>query len=170
MFNLLFFFLHYPFCICLCKTFIFLLESFFTRTLGLSSVIPRFNYIFQCFKPQFVGNKAKGQISNGRYKKTKHVKFFEKRKSGTCAYQGKKCSFFRTFRVLCFLLIPVLRFALLPYCGQISDHGCFCKKKKPNSIIELKYQSFCLFVCNRNNFNVTISSLLIIENVTPLIK
>ena len=37
----------------------------------------------------------------------------------THTYQGgKKCSFSRNFGVLCFLVTPVLRFALLPYCPQ----------------------------------------------------
>ena len=41
-------------------------------------------------------------------------------KKCTCAYQGvKKCSFFGKFGVLCFLEIPVLRFALLPYYRRI---------------------------------------------------
>ena len=30
---------------------------------------------------------------------------------------GMKCSFFRKFGALCFIEIPVLRFALLPYYG-----------------------------------------------------
>ena len=32
-----------------------------------------------------------------------------------CISEGKKCSFFGKFSVLCFLETPVLRFALLPY-------------------------------------------------------
>ena len=39
---------------------------------------------------------------------------------GTFAYQGgKKCSFFGKFGVLCFIVTPVLRFALLPYYRQL---------------------------------------------------
>ena len=33
--------------------------------------------------------------------------------------EGKKCSFFEKFGVLCFLETPVLRFALLPYYRQV---------------------------------------------------
>ena len=60
--------------------------------------------------------KQKDESQNRCFKKTKHFKLSEKRTflihllSG-----GKKCSFFGKFDVLCFLEIPVLRFALLPY-------------------------------------------------------
>ena len=70
----------------------------------------------------FDGNKAKGRTSKWVFKKTKHVKFSEKRsfypliRTCTCAYRGvKKCSFFGEFDVLCFFETPVLRLALLPY-------------------------------------------------------
>ena len=33
---------------------------------------------------------------------------------------GKKCLLLGKFSVLCFLVTPVLRFALLPYCRRIS--------------------------------------------------
>ena len=36
-----------------------------------------------------------------------------------CVSGGKKYSFFGKFGVLCFLVTPVLRFALLPYCRRI---------------------------------------------------
>ena len=36
----------------------------------------------------------------------------------TCVYRARKCSFFEKFGVLCFLVTPVLRFALLPYCRR----------------------------------------------------
>ena len=36
-----------------------------------------------------------------------------------CVSGGKKCEFFGQFGVLCFLEIPVLRFALLAYYRQI---------------------------------------------------
>ena len=35
---------------------------------------------------------------------------------------GKKCLFFGNFGVLCFLEIPVLRFALLPYYRRLVIH------------------------------------------------
>ena len=60
--------------------------------------------------------KQKGKLQNGCYKKTKHTKFSEKLNFTCMSVSGsKKCSFFRKFRVLYFLVIPVLRFALLPY-------------------------------------------------------
>ena len=66
--------------------------------------------------------RQKGESENGCYKKTKHVKFSEKRKFFTQWYahvyvciRSKKCSFFGKFGVLCFLETPVLKFALLPY-------------------------------------------------------
>ena len=40
-----------------------------------------------------------------------------------CVSGGKKCQFFEKFGVLCFLEIPVLRFALLPYYRLIFN--CF---------------------------------------------
>ena len=36
-----------------------------------------------------------------------------------CVSKGKKCLFFRKFGVLSYLLTPVLRFTLLPYCRPI---------------------------------------------------
>ena len=72
--------------------------------------------------------RQKGESENGCYKKTKHVKFSEKRKFLTQWYahvcvriRGKKCSFFGKFGVLCFLETPVLRFALLPYYRRKSE-------------------------------------------------
>ena len=38
------------------------------------------------------------------------------RQNISCIRGGKKCSFFGQFGVLCFLVTPVSRFALLPYC------------------------------------------------------
>ena len=66
--------------------------------------------------------RQKDESLQGCYKKTKHAKFFEKRTflvpnthTHVNVAGGKKCSFFGKFGVLCFLVIPVLRFALLPY-------------------------------------------------------
>ena len=64
--------------------------------------------------PEFAGNKTKGRIPKGCFKKTKHAKFSEKR---TLA-GGKQCSFLGKFGVICFLEIPILRFTLLPYHRQ----------------------------------------------------
>ena len=81
-------------------------------------------------KLQFVGNKAKGRISK-RVLQENNRQIFRKTnilypliRKRTCSYQGgggggKKCSFFGKFGVFCFLVTPVLRFALLPYCRRI---------------------------------------------------
>ena len=58
-------------------------------------------------KLAFVGNKAKGRISKQVFQRT-----YE--------YQGvRNVRFLGKFGVLCFLEIPVLRFALLPYYWRI---------------------------------------------------
>ena len=63
--------------------------------------------------------RQKSESQNGCFKKTKHAKFFEKGTFLTPWYphvlEGKKCSFFGKFGVLCFLETPVLRFSVLPY-------------------------------------------------------
>ena len=72
-----------------------------------------------------VGNKAKGRISKGYFKKTKRVKFSEKLifltpwyvlliRTRMCTYQVVT-SFSQKFGMLCFLETPVLRFALMLY-------------------------------------------------------
>ena len=64
-----------------------------------------------------VRQKVKSQ--NGCYKKTKHARA---RKTRTCAYQGlTNVRFFGKFGVLCFLVTPVLKFALLPYCRELAN-------------------------------------------------
>ena len=70
----------------------------------------------------FVGNKAKGRISKRVFQENKGSQIFRKMnisypliRTRTSAYQGVKNSFFRKFGVICFLLTPVLRYALLPY-------------------------------------------------------
>ena len=66
--------------------------------------------------------RQKGGSQNGYFKKTKHAKFSEKRTflnpwhvHVRVRIRGKKCLFVRKFDILCFLEIPVLRFALLLY-------------------------------------------------------
>ena len=54
--------------------------------------------------------RQKGESQNECYKKTKHTKFSQ---------------IFGKFDVLCFLLTPVLRFALLPYCRRINEQRYF---------------------------------------------
>ena len=69
--------------------------------------------------------RQKSESQNGCFKKTKHVKFSEKRTflppdkhMYGCVSRGKKCSFFGKFEVLCVLESSVLRFTLLPYYRQ----------------------------------------------------
>ena len=53
--------------------------------------------------------------------KKQNAKFSGKTKiSYTCVSGAKKCSFFKKFGVLCFLLTPVLRIGLLPYYRRYS--------------------------------------------------
>ena len=72
--------------------------------------------------------RQKNKSQNGRYKKTKHAKFSEKRMFLTLWYvhvrvriSCKKCLFYGKFGVLvlCFLVTPVLRFVLLPHYQRI---------------------------------------------------
>ena len=70
--------------------------------------------------------RQKGESQNAYFKKTKHVKFSEKRSFFTpwhaCISGGKKWSFFGKFDLLCFLETPFLRFTLLPYYRQNVRH------------------------------------------------
>ena len=83
-------------------------------------------------KCDVVGNKAKGRISKRVLKENKARQISEKTnisypliRTGTCAYQGvRNVCFFGKFGVLCFLLTPVLRFALLPYYRRIVSDTC----------------------------------------------
>ena len=79
--------------------------------------------------------RQKHKSQNGCYKKTKQAKFSEKWTFLTpdphtcvCISGGKKCSFFGKFRVLCFLVTPILRFALFPYCWRIIVNINHCTK------------------------------------------
>ena len=79
------------------------------------------NYL--CF--HFVGIKAKGPISKWMLQENKARKIFRKTnisypliRTRACTYRGKEYSLFGKFGVLCFLVTPVLRFALLPYCRR----------------------------------------------------
>ena len=74
--------------------------------------------------PELVGNMGKSQISKLVFQENKARQIFRKTiisyslirtLTYVCVSGGKKNSFFGKFGVLCFLEIPVLRFALLPY-------------------------------------------------------
>ena len=64
--------------------------------------------------------KAKGWISK---RELQNEQFLPSDSTPTyvCVSGGKKCSFFGTFGVLCFLVTPVLRFVLLPYCRRFGE-------------------------------------------------
>ena len=66
----------------------------------------RVNILKQC-----VGNKAKGQISKWVFQENKARQIFPLH-TYVCESGGKKCLFFGKFGLLCFLVAPVLRFAL----------------------------------------------------------
>ena len=69
---------------------------------------------------EFVVNKAKGRISKPVCQENKAGRIFRKTNiSYMCVSGKKKCSFFGKFGVLCFLVTPVLKFALLPYYQRI---------------------------------------------------
>ena len=55
--------------------------------------------------------------------------------------EGKKCSFFGTFGVLCFLETPVLRFALLPYNRWNVESGFLCLWCKFYNLVTLEKQN-----------------------------
>ena len=67
--------------------------------------------------------RPKDEYQNMCFKKTKHLKFYEKQ-----TFLGKKCSFFGKFDVLYFLEIPILRLALLPHCRCIANNSMLIKK------------------------------------------
>ena len=77
---------------------------------------------------KIVGNEARGIISERVLRENKAYQIFRKTSISyfpdtltyVCMSGGKKCSFFGKFGVLCFLVTPVLRFALLP----ITDVMC----------------------------------------------
>ena len=66
---------------------------------------------------KIVGNKATGVARKQNTSNFPKNKYFLPPDMHThvCVSGGKKCSFFGKFGVFCFLVTPVLRFALLPY-------------------------------------------------------
>ena len=72
-----------------------------------------------CDIPQseFVGNKAEGRISKRVLQSKQSTPSFLKNEH---FLPPDKCSFFRKFGVLCFLVTPVFRFALLRYYRRIT--------------------------------------------------
>ena len=83
----------------------------------------------------FVGNKTKEQISKRVLQENKARQNFRKTNiiylspithTVVCIFGGKKCSFFGKFGVLSFLVIPVLRFAFLPYYRRFTLEVFWC--------------------------------------------
>ena len=71
---------------------------------------------------KLIGNKAKGRNLKTGVTRKKSTQIFRKTdfpypliRTRTCVYQGVRNVRFGKFSVLCFLVTPVLRFALLPY-------------------------------------------------------
>ena len=74
--------------------------------------------IFKCIikrSKAFVGNKAKGQISKWSTPNFLKNEHFLSPNTWVCDSGDKKCLFFGKLGAVCFLVTPVLRFALLPY-------------------------------------------------------
>ena len=94
---------------------------------------------------QAVNTSAIMRMSKRVLQEKKHTKFSEKRlflhflahiPTRICVSGAKKCSFFRKFGVLCFLVTPVLRFTLFPYYQKkyIESWRYILKKKLQNSL------------------------------------
>ena len=108
-----------------CDAFYLVLKQLLGNSTCLYFILARCEVTFQGVMEELklVGNTAKGRISKWAFRENKARQTFRKTKisyplicTRTCAYVcvsgGKKCSFFEKFDVLCFLEIPVLRFAL----------------------------------------------------------
>ena len=83
------------------------------------------NFFFLFFFQNSSVIGQKGQSQNGYHKNTKHTKFSKNehfllldKHTWVCVSGGKKCLFFGKSGGFCFLVTPVLRFALLPYCRR----------------------------------------------------
>ena len=116
------------------------LRSLVSLTLALSSVI-----------------RQKGKSQNGRFKKTKHVKFSEIRIFLTPWYVsgGKKRTFFGKFGVLYFRETAVLRFALLPYYRPLTVlylHSYLGCKLWRNSFLQLFQNSSAICWIRHHHF------------------
>ena len=68
---------------------------------------------------------AKGYIAKLVLQENKARQIFQKTNISypMCVSEDKKYSFFGKFVVFCFLVMPVLRFALLPYYQQIANRN-----------------------------------------------
>ena len=120
------------------------------------------NFFFSCnifFSETLVHNNSsslirqKGESQNGRFKKTRHVKFLEKRTFLTpwydvCVSEGEKCLLLGKFGVLCFLNTSFLWFTLLPYYRdlKIKENSCQCLYQYQGLLLDqLGNYTFCTF-------------------------
>ena len=102
---------------------------------------------------------------NECYKKTKHANFSEK-ETFLSSLRGKNCSFFRKLDMLCFLVMPVLRFTLLPFTDdfttwKVSKYGIFSSPYFPAFTLNTERErdtlygqfsgSVCLTLCLLEN-------------------
>ena len=100
----------------------------------------------------FVGNKAKGRISERVFQENKARQIFRKAnisyllmrtrpyayqevRKDVCVSGGKKYSFFGKFDVLCFLLTPVLRFFFLSYYRRLFGKEIVAYRKKSDKFL-----------------------------------
>ena len=78
---------------------------------------------FKNFENFAAEEREKGESQDGGNKKITQANFFRKTNIYypliyVCVSGGNKCSFFRKFDVLCFLVVSVLRLALLLYYNE----------------------------------------------------
>ena len=95
----------------------------FRRSIDLQQRKNKFHILFYTdaftqYSSEFVGNKAKGQISKRVFYENKARQILKKTNI-FCAYQGVKNVRFQENLTCRFLETPVLRFALLPFYGRI---------------------------------------------------
>ena len=98
-------------------------ESSYKILLDVLKILANFAIIFHSIISSVI--RQKGQSQNGCYKKKSMPNFLKNeyyllpdKHTYVCLSGGKKCLFFGKFPVSCFLVMPVLRLALLPYYRQ----------------------------------------------------
>ena len=89
-------------------------SQFFFQILKLKVLKLWIIHILNMLQSKLSVIRQKGESQNVCFKKTKHIKFSEKRTFLVHVSGGYKFTFFGKFDVLCFLDAPVLRFAPLP--------------------------------------------------------
>ena len=125
------------------------------------------------FKVYIVANKTKGGVLKTGVSRNQNMPYFTKNEhffpwycTRACAYQGKKCSFFGKFDVLCFLVTRVLRFALLALLPTMSHGYPVCKFEL--SIPQVEFNRTKLNICNiKWNLVVLLSQHIAFSNSHP---